>query len=211
MKMHVPAIRRLAAALRGRDWFGVGVEVFAVLLGVALGLEASQWVERREENTYRAHMLEALGETLDDYAVHGRDIEDQMRQRIAAFEAARARGEQVAPPVYREPGGERPPTRAWDAVVATGVARAVEPELMFRLARFFSRADSFGERYIRYNDMSESAVLPYAGDPAHFYGADGRIRPEVSAYVDRLRDLADSSQAMREEAAVLRSELSRIQ
>ena len=207
MRLNLPSARRLAEALRGRDWFGIGVEVFAVILGVILGLQAALWAERHEERAYRDHMVEALGASFNDFAVHGRKIEQEMGRRLAAFDAARAHGRRVAPPVYREPGGERPPTRAWDAVVATGVARAIEPDLLFRLARFFSRADSFGDRYLRYNEVTERDVLPYIGDPAHFYRADGKLRPEIAAYIARLRDLTEAARAMNDEAASLQAEL----
>lgn len=208
MRLNLPSARRLAAALRGRDWFGISVEIFAVILGVFLGLQATQWAEEREDRAYRAHMVEALGQALNDFAMHGRDIEREMEERLAAFDAARAQSRQVPPPVYREPGGERPPTRAWDAVVATGVARAIDPELLFRLARFFSRADSFGERYLRYNAVSERDVLPHLDNPAHFY-VGGDLRPEIAAYVERLRDLAVAAQAMNAEAARLQADLER--
>lgn len=209
MRLHLPSARRIVEALRGRDWFGIGVEVFAVVLGVFLGLQATLWAQQRQERADHRHMVAALGQTLDDYAVHGRAIERQMNQRLAAFDSARARGERVPPPVYREPGGERPPTRAWDAVVATGVARTIEPELLFRLARFFSRADSFGERYLRYNEVSERQVLPFLDDADHFYEADGTLAPEFEAYVDRLRDLAVAARAMNDQAAGLQNELQR--
>ena len=208
MRLNLPSARRLAEAFRGRDWFGIGVEVFAVVLGVFLGLQATQWAEQREERAYRAHMVEALGQALDDLAVHSSEIEREIEERLAAFETERAQGRRVPPPVYREPGGERPPTRAWDAVVATGVARAIEPELLFRLALLFSRADSFGERYLRYNEVSERDVLPHLDDPAHFY-VGGDLRPEFAAYVERLRDLAVAARAMSAEAARLQVELER--
>lgn len=208
MRLNLPSARRLAEAFRGRDWFGIGVEVFAVVLGVFLGLQATQWAEQREERAYRAHMVEALGQALDDLAVHSSEIEREIEERLAAFETARAQGRRVPPPVYREPGGERPPTRAWDAVVATGVARAIEPELLFRLALLFSRADSFGERYLRYNEVSERDVLPHLDDPAHFY-VGGDLRPDIAAYVERLRDLAVAARAMSAEAARLQVELER--
>lgn len=207
MRFHLPFVERIRRNLHDRDWFGIGLELFTVVLGVLLGLQASQWAAARQERAYRDQIIGALVATLDDFRVHGREIEVAMDARVAEFGRARANGQRPAPPVYREPGGERPPTRAWDAIVATGVARSIEPRLFFRLASFFNRADSFGERYIRYNHISENRVLPYLATPAHFYAADGTLHPEYAAYVDRLRDLADTTGTLADDAARLQKDL----
>jgi hypothetical protein len=198
---------RIRLNLRDRDWFGIALELITVVLGVLLGLQASQWAAERQERAYRTQIIAALVATLDDFRVHGREIGLEMDARVTAFEQARAKGLRLSPPIYREPRGERPPTRAWDAIVATGAARSIEPRLFFRLASFFNRADSYGERYIRYNDVSETQVMPYLNTPAHFYAADGTLRPESAAHIDRLRDLAEATTGMAADAGQLQEEL----
>ena len=207
MRFHLPFGERFRRHFRNRDWFGIGLELLTVVLGVLLGLQASQWAAERQERAYRTQIIAALGATLDDFRVHGREIGLTMDSQIAEFEQARAKGRSPSPPVYREPGGERPPTRAWDAIVATGVARSIEPRLFFRLASFFNRADSYGERYIRYNIVSETHVMPYLNNPAHFYAADDTLRPEYAAYLDRLRDLAKTTTGMAADARKLQHDL----
>jgi len=71
------------------------------------------------------------------------------------------------------------------------------------LTLFFDRADSFGERYLRYNRFSEEQVLPYLDQPERFYGPDGRIDPLVAAHVAQLRALGRSAQAMSAQARQL--------
>ena len=93
--------------------------------------------------------------------------------------------------------------------MATGAARALDPKLFFQLARFHSRADSFGDRYLRYNDFSEERVLPHTSEPGTFYDERGQLRPEYAAYVDRLRDLQRELRALITEAAQLRDALPR--
>jgi hypothetical protein len=207
MRFHLPFGERFRRNLSNRDWFGIGLELLTVVLGVLLGLQASQWAAERQERAYRTQIIAALGATLDDFRVHGREIGLTMGAQVAEFEEARAKGQRPAPPVYREPRGERPPTRAWDAIVATGAARSIEPSLFFRLASFFNRADSYGERYIRYNNVSENQVMPYLDAPAHFYAADGTLRPEYAAYIDRLRDLAEATTGMAADAGQLQRDL----
>jgi hypothetical protein len=84
---------------------------------------------------------------------------------------------------------------------------ALEPPLFFRLARFHGRADSIGDRCIRYYNFSEARVLPYVNQPETFYDERGQLKPEYAAYVDRLRDLQREHRALITEASRLRDEL----
>jgi len=178
-------------------------------VGVTAAFALENFREAREEASYRHRMVSALRASLDDWSGHGTDVDRQTAELLRNFDAARQRGEAASLPVYRESGGERPPTRAWDGIIATGAARALDPALFFRLARFYSRADSFGDRYLRYNDFTESQVLPYLADIRRFYDSAGRLKPEYAAYVDRLRDLHREMHSQVIEAATLRDSLPR--
>jgi hypothetical protein len=184
-------------------------ELAIVFVGVTGAFALENFREAREEAAYRERMVAALRASLDDWSSHGREINQQVTEMLRNFDAARARGDEPALPVYRETGGERPPTKAWDGIVATGAARSLDPQLFFRLARFYSRADSVGDRYQRYNSFSEERVLPYASDKAVFYDRDGKLKPEFAAYVDRLRDIRREEEAIVVEAGNLRDALPR--
>lgn len=73
---------RLGEALRGRDWFGVLVEIGAVVLGVLLGLQASQWADDRREARERSLLTERLVTDLRDYAKVSDGIEANRTKRI---------------------------------------------------------------------------------------------------------------------------------
>jgi hypothetical protein len=176
-------------------------ELIVVFIGVTAAFALENFRERREEASYRRQMVTALRASLDDWADHGADVDKHTATLLRGFDEARRRGQMIELPVYRESGGERPPTRAWDGIVVTGAARSLDPALFFRLARFYSRADSFGDRYLRYNSFSEMQVLPYRGDTRRFYDGAGRPKPEYAAYVDRLRDLNREMHAQVVEAA----------
>jgi hypothetical protein len=184
-------------------------ELIIVFVGVTGAFALENFREAREEAAYRTRMVAALRASLNDWSLHGREINEQVTGMLRNFDAARARGDEPALPVYRETGGERPPTKAWDGIVATGAARSLDPELFFRLARFYSRADSVGDRYQRYNSFSEERVLPYTSDKTVFYGRDGELKPEFAAYVDRLRDIRREEEAIVVEAGNLRDALPR--
>ncbi len=152
-------------------------------------------------------MVTELRASMDDFATHGVEIDRHIATLLNNFDTARRNGKMPSLPVYRESGGERPPTRVWDGIVATGAARSLDPKLFFQLAVFYHRADSFGERYLRYTAFTEERVLPYASNPAMFYDQHGQLKPEYGAYVDRLRDLQTEMHALVVEAARLSNSL----
>ncbi|HET9337209.1 MAG TPA: hypothetical protein VFO12_12475 [Sphingomicrobium sp.] len=193
-----------------RDLIGrFAFELVIIFVGVTAAFALENAREARAETQYRVQMVDALRTSLDDWAAHGTEIERQIDALLREFNLARQQQRQPTLPVYRESGGERPPTRAWDGIVATGAARALDPKLFFRLARFHGRADSLGDRYIRYNNFSEERVLPYTSQPSAFYDEQGQLKPEYAAYVDRLRDLRREHHALIAEAAQLRDALPR--
>jgi len=182
-------------------------ELVIVVVGVTAAFALENARQDREEAEYRVQMVRALSESLDDYAGHGVEVQRHIDRLLREFDLARQQKLQPTPPVYRESGGERPPTRAWDASAESGAARALDPKLFFRLARFHGRADSIGDRYLRYNDFSEQRVLPYVREPGTFYDEGGQLKPEYAGYVDRLRDLQREHIALLTEAGKLRDAL----
>ena len=165
-------------------------EIVIIFIGVtaAFALEAAR--QERNDADYRNSMIAAMIPTIDDVERHNRSFEQQVVPKLAAFDAALAAGGQPKLPIYREPGSERPPIRAWDGIVATGVSKALPPELFFDLSIFYTRQESVGERYIRYAEMTEQQILPLGPDQRGIYDPEtGKLKPKYAAYVDRLRDL----------------------
>lgn len=190
-------------ALLGRLAF----ELAIVFVGVTGAFALENMRESTQEAAYRGNMIAGLGASLDNTLTHSSAIDREIGGKLAAFDAAIARGEKPPLPVYREEGGERPPTLAWDAILSTGAARELEPDMLFRLAQYYNRLGSFGERYIRYNDFTEGRVLAMGVDQSQAWQADGRLKPEYAAYVDRLRDLAKANGDLVREAGAIRDAL----
>ena len=85
MSDHKPLLhQRMWAALKSRDWFGVSIEVFAVVLGVLLGLQASQWADERKEAKERAALVERLVGDLTIYAEESLNIAETRQERLDA-------------------------------------------------------------------------------------------------------------------------------
>ena len=206
MRFHLPFLIRLRAALGGRDWFGVAIEMLAVILSVVLGLEASQWNARRSEEEYRRQIVAAFDNSLADFEKGGIYAHRKAAAALAAFNSARRAGEQPLPPILHYVSLDRAPTRAWDAIVSSGAARDLEPKILFRLAALNSNADSWSDQYQRYNRFTEEEVLPYLNDSNHFY-RDGKLLPIYAAHIDRMRELVNHADEMTREAHALREEL----
>ena len=207
MSFNIPILRRMSEALRKRDWFGIGFELFVVVLGVMLGLQASRWTADREASEYRRQMLTSLDRTLSDYEYEGGRLDKAITVTLEDYRTKIASGERPAPPTLVLPGLERAPTRAWEAMVETGVAKSIPPEVMFRLALLFDRADSWGQKYQRYNLFTEQHIAPFRRSPAHFYDANGRLRPAFAAHVELLRNLLALTKEMREDTVAVRKML----
>jgi hypothetical protein len=176
---------------RNRSLIGkFAFEVVIVFIGVTAAFALESARQDRQEAAYRKKMIAALIPILDDTIRHNRQFEALVDRKLSTFDRDLARGEHPGLPVYREPGSERPPTRVWDGIVSTGAARDLDPKLFFDLARYYTRLESYGERYIRYNDFTEQRIFPLGADQLGIYDPkSGRLKPEYAAYVDRLRDL----------------------
>lgn len=77
-------IGRISQSLKQRDWFGVFVEFAAVVLGVLLGFQASQWADQRRIAAEREALAERL---VDDLRVFARQTEYIAEQRKGRLEA----------------------------------------------------------------------------------------------------------------------------
>ncbi len=183
-------------------------ELVIVFIGVTAAFALENRREEATEAAYHASMIAALTPTLEDVIRHNADFDAEVGPKLAAFDTAIASGEQPALPIFREKNSERPPTRAWDGLVASGAARSIAPRLFFDLALFYTRQESFGERYVRYNDFTEQRVYSLGKDASAFYDpATHRLKPEFTAHVDRLRDLQTFNQALTRQAIELRDAL----
>lgn len=205
-------------AARFRDYLGrhralIGKFLFefvVIVVGVTIAFALEGVRRDREDARYRESMIAALLPTLDNVIQHNDRMAKEMNAKLAAFDKDIATGKRPALPVYREGGGrggERPPTRAWDGIVSTGAARTLSPELFFELSLFYTRQESVGERYIRYNDFTENRVLALGRDPAPMYDSSGRLKPEFAAHLDRLGDILAVNGMLTTQANELRRKL----
>ena len=189
----------------------VALELFIVFVGVSAAFAVENYRDEREKDERRAAVYRALDRELRQMAeTHGPVLQRQMTEQLATWDRAIARGEKPLPPSFRIPDAERPPTGVWDAAVATGTIELLEPELMFELARFYTRAETVGDLYQRYSTGAQVYVLPHLREgPTAFWGPDGDLRFEIAAHVQRLRDFRIWQGTQNRRAIILRDKLKR--
>ena len=181
-------------------------EIVIIFIGVtaAFALEAAR--QERSDADYRKSMIAAMVPTFDDMQRHNRIFINEAESKIEAFDRDLAAGKQPLLPIYREGGAERPPMRAWDGIVASGVSKALPPEVYFQLSQFYNRQESIGERYVRYADMTERDIYPLGPGQKGIYGPSG-LKPQYAAYVDRLRDLVAATKKINPQAAEMKTKV----
>lgn len=187
----------------------IALELFIVFIGVSAAFAVENYRDARNEDARREAVYRALDRELKQMAeTVGPVLQRQMREQLEAWDRAIARGEKPLPPDFRIPDAERPPTGVWKAASATGAIELIEPELMFELARFYVRADSAGDLYQRYASAAQVDVWPHLAEgPSAFWGADGKLRYEIAAHVQRLRDFRDRQGKLGGQAKSLREKL----
>lgn len=92
-------LRQLSEHLRAQNWTATCLELAIVVLGIFLGLQASQWYESRQERQLEESILERLGEDFAAIAVEATAaIEFHQDQIVALGEMQRSlrEGEQGA-------------------------------------------------------------------------------------------------------------------
>ena len=142
--------RRLRTRMRAQDWFGAGVDLVLVVLGVFLGIQMSNWNEARrersEERRYYEQVLRDLRTDLKTLATAKRraDLHDRAAElTLAALESGVPRGEtagEVALSIHWAGFLYLPyPSRGtYDELVSTGnLGLLREPALKTALARYY--------------------------------------------------------------------------
>lgn len=187
----------------------LALELFVVFVGVSAAFAVDNYRDTRAEDQKRQAVYQALDRELTQMAeTHGPRFQIEMTRQLNAWDQALARGQKPAPPMFRLPGAERPPTGVWNAAVASGSIDLIDPQLFYELARFYNRADSAGNLYQRYSENAQTYIWPYQAEgSAAFWGAEGKLRPEVVASVQRLRDFRQRQKELGREAFQLRAKL----
>jgi hypothetical protein len=86
-------LSRMMRNLRERDWFSVGVELIVLVLGIVLGLQASDWADERRD---RAEGQDYLRRLLEDNVANQAIVERGLERNRHTAELARSISEALA-------------------------------------------------------------------------------------------------------------------
>jgi hypothetical protein len=183
-------LRRAIERLRQHEWLAVMIELLIVILGVLIGIQASNWNEARVERQHQVALLEGFRADMRDYSAVSRKFSRRAVNGLAAFDAAIARGERPAPYFMRFRGSDTAPKSVWEVAQQSGLTDMVHPNLMFDIGYFYSELDGIGVKFVRYSAFVDSQILPKLDHPEQFYDADGNLKPEFTQNMERLREWA---------------------
>ena len=178
---------------RGAGWKPPGrflAELGIIFVGVFGAFVAEDVRQQREDDQRAEQTYEALLGEVRTFVERAPLVVSDMASKVELWQRQRDAGERPPPPYYREPRGEVPPTAIWEATLASGGVVLLDPALFNELAVFYNRLASASDRYRRYNDVTESELLPHlSGDPTPFYDSDGQLRGLYRSHVEFLEEI----------------------
>ena len=182
-------LRRVIGHVRKQEWTAIAIDFVIVVVGVFIGVQVSNWNGAAAEQRRTALIVGALRQDLRDSI----DVEERFLAEVGAglagFDAARARGEQPDPFVFRVAGSDRAPNSVWQAATQSRLADLIDPGLLFDIGFYYSEREGIGDKYVRYAIFVEGEILPRLdAAPSAFYDGDGELRPEFAANIERLRE-----------------------
>lgn len=162
------------------NWRRAAVELVVIFVGVTSAFFVESYREHlaAEEDLQQAST--GILSELRSFEKRGGEFVAALNGPIERWREADVAGRRTVPEFYTIPGAPTPPTAAWDATVASGVASQFEPDFRFRLGFFYSEFRGIHDNYLRHLDFVEREVLPrIEAGPDAFYDASGRFDPAV--------------------------------
>lgn len=186
------AIRRFREHAADQNWFAVVIDVAIVIVGVFLGIEASNWnaarIERGEVAAYREQIvadLEANEQELAERVRYYRQVRDHATAAMEAVQGPAPLGETFLVDLYQ--ASQVSPIRmersAYDEMIAGGMAKKVgDPAVRRRLSAYYAGTERLEEATIfstGYRDWVRREML---------IAAQQRLRERCSDVVAISRD-----------------------
>jgi len=199
---------RMAKPEAGRLWSSRSNRAVAELLVIFVGVTAAFVVEGYRERLNDAQELRQASEgilaELARYQVRAAEHADSIDASIGRWRAVDEGGGRSVPGYYRIPGAPYPPTAAWDAAVASGVASRFEPELRLALGYFYTEFTGVHDNYVRRLAFIEDVIMPSLdGGAGAFYEASGSIRPEFRVFMILMAEFAADLRGIVDQAGFL--------
>ena len=196
--MNMP-VRRPVVPLVAR----VLLELLVVFVGVYGASMLAQRQALRAEREHGEALRRALAAELAFIHEQGEKVSlDEIRAYADAIE-----------------GGGRPPLQpitsripfspdVWEAALASGGVRLIEPSLVLDLSNFYGSMRGFMAELDDQRAYTREILLPNLGRPSsEFYDERGVLRPKYHWYLEHLRRISRQAPALAAKADTLRSAL----
>lgn len=152
------AIRRFRDHVADQNWFAVLIDIGIVVVGVFLGIQASNWnaarIERGELSAYRAQIvgdLIANEQELAERLRYYRSVRNHALAAMEAIEGSIPRDEAFLVNLYQatQVSPIRMERSAYDEMLASGMAKSVgDPAIRRRLSAYYAGTDRLEEATI---------------------------------------------------------------
>lgn len=161
------------------------LELLVVFIGVYAASMLAQRHAIRAEQQHAFALREALATELG--YIHSKGSELDMGD-IPAYLLALQNGTRPA----LHPLSSRIPFSpdVWEAAMASGAVRLIEPDLLLELSAFYGEMRSFIAELEQNRAYNRAVLLPNLGAPdTEFYDEEGRLRPKYHWYIEHLHFL----------------------
>jgi len=173
--------------IREQNWFAVALDFFIVVVGILIAFQITNWSESRQNAKTRDLIIDALITNLNDGIAVQNEFTAEINQGLADWEAAYDRGEKPDPYYFLIVGPDTAPD-TWAVFEQMSLTELFDPVTLFDLTFFYSELEGVGRKYVRYATFVETHILPgKINDEDVFYSANGQLKPEFVANMDRLR------------------------
>ena len=180
-------LHRIINHLKSQHWTKVFIDLVIVVLGVFIGLQVNNWNQVHQERQRARQLLNTMGVSMRDFDRTTAEMDQRIKDGLAAFQQARSRGEHPPPYFFRIRGSDTPPT-TWQATLQSNLAEVLPPQLMFDIGFYYSEQQGVGEKFVRYSKFVDREILPRLGHPDSFYDASGALKPVYVQNMQRLRE-----------------------
>ena len=143
------------------------------MLGVYVAVWVSNQQAARDRQEQTTKVVAALRQDLRDSSAVEQKFDQALDPALAAFKAARDRGETPPPVFLRISGSDTPPGSPCLGVFQARIAELIEPALLWELCFYYDERDGTGQKFVRYAVFTENEILPrLKEDPRVFYTED---------------------------------------
>ncbi len=152
------AVRRIREHVASHNWFAVLVDLMIVIIGVFIGLQASNWnaarIERGAASAYRTQIIDDLianERELAERLYYYRRVRSHALAAMEALEGVAPRGEAFLVNSYQatQVSPIRMERSAYDEMIASGMAKSfADPAVRRRLSSYYAGTERLEEASI---------------------------------------------------------------